>query len=91
MVRVGFYVDGFGVWMYVFECGDCWFVMEDVLCCDYDGDYWFVDRLVNIVRMLVGFVGMFHIEDVFYTLSEVEFVVVYFIVEGDVVEVVVVS
>src|SRR5690606_2129108 len=46
--------------------GDAWFDTGDVLRRDADGDYWFVDRLANVVRTADGPVATPRIEDALY-------------------------
>jgi acyl-CoA synthetase (AMP-forming)/AMP-acid ligase II len=53
-----------------FEPDDAWFVTGDVLRIDSEGDYWFVDREVDMVRTAQGAVSTVHIEDVLYQLPE---------------------
>lgn len=47
----------------VFEVGDAWFVTGDLLRRDGDGDYWFVDRLSDVVRSASGPIPTIAIED----------------------------
>ncbi|WP_236604988.1 AMP-binding protein [Sandaracinus amylolyticus] len=47
----------------VFEAGDAWFVTGDLLRRDADGDYWFVDRLADVVRSPGGSIPTIAIED----------------------------
>jgi putative long chain acyl-CoA synthase len=60
-----------------FEPGDAWFVTGDVLRVDSEGDYWFVDREIDMVRTAHGAVSSVHIEDVLYQLPELAQVVAY--------------
>ncbi len=47
----------------VFEPGDRWYVTDDVLRRDRDGDYWFVDTLSNFVLTARGPVPSKRVED----------------------------
>ena len=47
----------------VFEAGDAWFVTGDLLRRDVDGDFWFVDRLADVVRSAGGPIPTIAIED----------------------------
>ncbi len=67
----------------VFEPGDTWFFTGDLLRRDGDGDYWFVDRLVNIIRTAEGPVSTVDIEGALYRLPEVELAVAYGVAEED--------
>jgi putative long chain acyl-CoA synthase len=60
-----------------FEPEDAWFVTGDVLRIDSEGDYWFVDREVDMVHTAQGAVSSVHIEDVLYQLPELLQVVAY--------------
>jgi putative long chain acyl-CoA synthase len=57
--------------------GDTWFVTGDVMKRDSDGDYWFLDRLTDVVRTSQGPVFTRPIEDALYELSEVKLAVAY--------------
>ncbi len=61
----------------VFERDDTWFVTWDVLRCDADGDYWFVDRLSRMLRTSHGPVATRSIEDALYGFSALRQTVVY--------------
>ncbi len=61
----------------VFEIGDAWFVTGDVMRRDADGDYWFVDRLRDVVRTPEGPVFPRTLEDSLVELPDVELAVVY--------------
>ena len=76
VARVGDHVDGPDVREHAFARGDRWMVTDDVLRRDRDGDYWFVDRLENMILSSEGPVATPRIEDVLYRLPEVERVVV---------------
>jgi putative long chain acyl-CoA synthase len=60
-----------------FEPDDAWFVTGDVLRFDSEGDFWFVDREVDMVHTEHGAVASVHIEDVLYQLPELAQVVAY--------------
>jgi putative long chain acyl-CoA synthase len=60
-----------------FEPDDAWFVTGDVLRVDSEGDYWFVDREVDMVRTAAGAISSVLVEDVFYQLPELSQVVAY--------------
>lgn len=47
----------------LFEPGDAWFVTGDLLRRDGDGDYWFVDRLADVVRAPHGPIFTHEVED----------------------------
>jgi putative long chain acyl-CoA synthase len=47
----------------VFEPQDAWFVSGDLMRRDAEGDYWFVDRLADVVRTPAGPVPTIAIED----------------------------
>ncbi len=61
----------------VFETGDAWFVTGDFLRRDADGDYWFVDRLRDVVRTPRGPVYPRTIEDKLIELPDVKLAVAY--------------
>ncbi len=61
----------------VFEPGDRWFSTGDLLRQDADGDYWFVDRLVDVVRTPEGPVFTREIEDLLYRRADVKMLVAY--------------
>jgi putative long chain acyl-CoA synthase len=61
----------------VFEADDAWFATGDVLRTDSEGDYWFVDREVDMVRTAQGAVSSVLIEDVLYQLPALAQVVAY--------------
>lgn len=61
----------------VFEGNDTWFVTWDVLRCDLDGDYWFVDRVSRMLRTPHGIVATRSIEDALYGFAALRQVVVY--------------
>ena len=60
-----------------FEPGDRWFVTGDLLRQDEGGDYWFVDRLADVVRTRGGPVFTRHVEDTLYRRGDVGQVAVY--------------
>ena len=47
----------------VFDPGDAWFVTGDLMRADDDGDFWFVDRVADVVRTERGAVTTVAIED----------------------------
>ncbi|MFT3768613.1 MAG: AMP-binding protein [Minicystis sp.] len=61
----------------VFEPGDAWLASGDLVRRDADGDYWFVDRLADVIRTAFGPVPSRPIEDALYTLPEVALAAVY--------------
>jgi putative long chain acyl-CoA synthase len=65
----------------VFEPGDTWYFTGDVLRRDADGDYWFVDRLVNFIRTAAGPVSSVEVEQALYQLPEIELAVAYGVAE----------
>ena len=68
----------------VFEPGDSWFVTGDVLRQDEGGDYWFVDRLADVVRTAGGAVFTRRVEDTIYRRSDVRMAAAYGLeVEGE--------
>ncbi len=54
-----------------FEAGDTWFVTGDFLRVDAQGDYWFVDRVGNMIKTRLGAVPSTRIEDALYEVPEV--------------------
>jgi putative long chain acyl-CoA synthase len=59
--------DGTGRFVHgAFDASDTWFITGDILRCDADGDYWFVDRVADIVRTAQGPVATTRVEDVLY-------------------------
>lgn len=61
----------------VVERGDTWFVTGDVMRRDPQGDYWFLDRLSDVVRTDTGPVFTRPIEDALYELGEIRLAVVH--------------
>ncbi len=61
----------------VFNTGDAWFVTSDLLRRDEDGDYWFVDRLRDLVRTAEGPIPTRPIEDALYDLPGVALAIAY--------------
>jgi putative long chain acyl-CoA synthase len=47
----------------VFETGDAWYVTGDLMRRDAEGDYWFVDRLGDVVRTALGPIPTIAVED----------------------------
>ena len=66
LVRVGAHVGGERVLAGVFEPGDRWYLTDDVLRRDVDGDYWYIDKLDNLLATDGGMVAMLRIEDALY-------------------------
>jgi putative long chain acyl-CoA synthase len=50
----------------VFEPSDTWFITWDVLRCDVDGDFWFVDRSSRMLRTAAGVVATRAVENALY-------------------------
>ena len=61
----------------LFEPGDAWLASGDLVRRDADGDYWFVDRLADVIRAGAEPVPCRPIEDALYDLPEVALAVVY--------------
>ncbi len=61
----------------VFDTGDAWFVTGDFMRRDADGDYWFVDRLRDVVRTPGGPVFPRALEDRLLELPDVELAAAY--------------
>jgi len=57
--------------------GDTWFVTGDVMRRDSDGDFWFLDRLTDVVRTSDGPVFTRPVEDALYDLSDIRLAVVH--------------
>jgi putative long chain acyl-CoA synthase len=55
----------------LFEPGDAWFVTGDLLRRDAEGDFWFVERLADVVRTGAGPVFAHAIEDALLRLPQV--------------------
>jgi putative long chain acyl-CoA synthase len=60
----------------VFDKRDSWFVTGDIVRCDADGDYWYVDRTQQLLRGPHGWVASREIEDHLHALAELEYAVV---------------
>jgi putative long chain acyl-CoA synthase len=60
-----------------FEPGDVWFVTGDLMRQDADGDYWFVDRLADVVRTKDGPVFTRRVEDTLYRRADVKMLAVH--------------
>ncbi|APR80866.1 Polyhydroxyalkanoic acid synthase [Minicystis rosea] len=61
----------------VFELGDAWLPSGDLVRRDESGDFWFVDRLADVIRTDFGPVPSRPIEDALYELPEVALAAVY--------------
>ena len=61
----------------VFEPQDIWYSTRNLLRHDQDGDYWFVERVEDLVRGERGLLLCLPIEDALYTLDEVALCAVY--------------
>ncbi len=61
----------------LFEPGDRWFSTGDLLRQDAEGDFWFVDRLSDVVRTAGGPVFTRPIEDLLYRRGDVRMACVY--------------
>ncbi|MFK7985837.1 MAG: AMP-binding protein [Sandaracinaceae bacterium] len=61
----------------VFEPGDRWFLSGDLLRQDADGDFWFVERLGDVLRTAGGPVFGRHVEDTLYRHRDVGMVAVH--------------
>lgn len=66
----------------VFESGDAWFVSGDLLRRDAEGDFWFVDRLSDVVRSASGPIPTIAIEDTLARLGSVRRVAAFAIDRG---------
>jgi putative long chain acyl-CoA synthase len=60
----------------VFGKHDTWFATGDIVRCDADGDFWYVDRAQQLLRGPHGWVASREIEDHLYTLAGLEYAVV---------------
>jgi putative long chain acyl-CoA synthase len=60
-----------------FHSGDTWFNSQDVLRWDADGDYWYVGRLLDMVRGSVGVVSTWEIEEALCHVSSVRLAAVW--------------
>jgi putative long chain acyl-CoA synthase len=65
-----------------FERGDSWFITNDLLRQDVDGDYWFVDRVDDVVVTSNGPVFTYQVEDMLYRHPDVRRVAVYGVGDG---------
>lgn len=83
LMSVAGHVDGPRVRESAFEDGDRWLVSSDVLRRDRDGDYWFVDRLANLVRTRAGVVATPRVEDALYRHAPVSLAVAVSVPDGD--------
>lgn len=83
LVAVAGHVGGTSVRAGAFEDGDRWLVTSDVLRRDADGDYWFVDRLSNMVLTGSGAVATPRVEDALYRHAPVSLAVAVGAPNGD--------
>jgi putative long chain acyl-CoA synthase len=60
-----------------FEPDDSWFIAWDVLRCDSDGDFWFVDRVSRMLRTASGVVATRAVEDALYGFAPLRHTVVF--------------
>jgi putative long chain acyl-CoA synthase len=67
----------------VFEPGDAWLTTGDLARRDEDGDYWFVDRIADVMRTAEGPVPSRPLEDTLYGLPEVALAAVVGVRDGD--------
>lgn len=81
----GFEEDDPGRWVHgVLETGDRWIMSGDVACMDADGDFWFIDRLRDMIRTRAGPVASRRIEDALYGVPGVALAAAYGVrPEGD--------
>jgi putative long chain acyl-CoA synthase len=61
----------------VFADGDRWFFTGDLMRRDADGDYWFVDRLSDMIMTEAGPVASLEIEDALYSHPDVHLATAY--------------
>lgn len=61
----------------VFDEGDAWFVTGDLMRVDADGNFWFVDRLADVVRTQRGVLSTIEVEDALVGCSGVARAVAY--------------
>jgi putative long chain acyl-CoA synthase len=61
----------------VFGNKETWYSTGDILRRDADGDYWYVDRVSQLIRGPHGWVSPREIEDVLYGIASIEYAVVY--------------
>lgn len=83
MVAVPRHVEGARVREDAFASGDRWLISSDVLRRDADGDYWFVDRLSNMVRTASGTVATPRVEDAIYRHGPIQLAVAVGEPDGD--------
>ncbi|MFW5920701.1 MAG: AMP-binding protein [Polyangiales bacterium] len=67
----------------VLEPDDTWFVSGDLVRVDEDGDYWFVDRIADMIRTRSGPRSSRAIEDAVSALPEIGRCAVYPVADGD--------
>jgi len=77
LIRVSEHVSGERIRSDVFAPGDHWYVTDDVLRCDVDGDYWYVDKLESLIATPAGIVTSLRIEDALYRAPGVKRAVAY--------------
>jgi len=77
LVRVGEHVTGERVRESVFEPGDRWYLTDDVLRRDVDGDFWYLDKLDHLLATDGGMVAMLRIEDALHRAPGVRRAVAY--------------
>src|SRR6185437_5359271 len=66
----------------VLEPGDAWLLTGDLARRDEDGDYWFVDRISDVIRTEGGPVPSRPIEDALYEVPEVALAVAFGVRDG---------
>jgi putative long chain acyl-CoA synthase len=65
-----------------FAPGDAWYITGDLLRCDADGDYWFVERAADLIRTPAGVAIPRDIEDALYRLPAVTLAAAYAAPDG---------
>lgn len=61
----------------VLEPGDAWLATNDLVRCDADGDFWFVDRLADMIKTASGPMPCRPVEDALYEVPGVAHAAVY--------------
>ncbi len=61
----------------LFADGDAWYVTGDLVRQDVDGDYWYVDRIADLIDTATGKIGPRPIEDALYQVPGVALAVAY--------------